>query len=1105
MPGVNMRRLRRFVGVLAVAVTVCAGGFGVAHGAPVAPPTVGTSTSDGRGASSTAPTASLSRSSADSSKATRSAARHSEVRPAATRSKAARAAAPAIAGADLHGQVAYLPVTTRTTQADPSAPTVFYGVTINGTFYSSSTVQSTEQPGYQALIVSRSWSQDSGSSAQLTGGPENDGIIQNQWFSADNAEDVQTMYSWVTDATNYGADCAAAGCYLIIASLYGMGYTSCSGVAPNSTGSCAVTNAQPGADFANLGGSYEASFAAAGSNYSLLTPVTYTAASNTDPPTITFPGLSNGYEALSCVESLGTCTPRPRGSSAGPANGSVFGAFVGSDPSVAISYTPTNQAAIASRQITVKGSSAYNTVVISANGRKSYASSALVPSTNSAFQVVQIDRTSMEVLANSTYQMNSAGPVNTTNRAGMVSDLQNPVNGTGENTIWVISSIGTVNSANAGTSYREVAQWMAGVGASFTVVNQLGVAPAIPGSDCPTSTLGDYTLIGWDDPPTASGAPLGATPPVETSGPVGCTTKGPQSLAATNVTENAVLALNQRGLYSAQSWDAQPGAAGLQSAVLRNSDAGWPAVSGGGSTPTAGQLAAYTSLSDTADSTSDGDIRSLYQEGVRNKSTNAASTWQSNVSSASYPQGASFSQQDFAAVQQELNTELASVVAVAYYQNQMTTVLLQVDISSGSAVTGAWNTINTSLNKPPGKASTLADIVTMAGALADDFTCFLPEAGVAFDAIGAAAEAIGELAGFSISTVDAGNNQAAIAGLQTTWANLQAAIPAVFAQQVNALDIVVSLAAVDPVRLANLAAAVQSFNSTVQDGTISTDDIAGAYVRSASVAYFTAYLNVNWFVYTKLAFNNAQDAASADATDSPYPFTGPANGVSLHTIVCADNGTCGAQKASPANYFIFLSGPNPNATPQNGDPTMLWGVDFVASAPNDCGLFYCDANFPADAAMDDLFDIPSSDLSDNASGNLGLYPGYFYDRFSALNAANSYNECLISQVNIDGGPCGVSETIPVPPTHTPTTAPSNSSASRPGSSATTSVMSHPAPATSSGTAAVPSSAAPTFVAGGGALASTGVDVTFYLIAAAALLGGGTGLSLLARRRRGHRV
>ena len=232
-----------------------------------------------------------------------------------------------------------------------------WGITVGGTFYASQATSASVQ-GYQVLVLDRSWNTLSGANAYNPGSAATPNPyvpltqVTNQFFPVPNdpkegPAGLAAMATAVTKTPSfYGDACTGLGCYLVISSQGGMGFTSCQG--KDSTAHDCGAKALPGGLFAQLGGTPSASYAPGTVAYSLLTSVN-TPTSSTPP---TFSPTGQGTEALGC-----TLVP---GSTAGqttcPVNavgGVVSGAFINylNASGNNVTFTTTNPASVTARSV----------------------------------------------------------------------------------------------------------------------------------------------------------------------------------------------------------------------------------------------------------------------------------------------------------------------------------------------------------------------------------------------------------------------------------------------------------------------------------------------------------------------------------------------------------------------------------------------------------------------------------------------------------------------------------------------------------------------------------------------------------------------------------
>lgn len=937
--------------------------------------------------------------------------------------------------------------------------------------------------------------------------------VANLFYAVSSSTDVQTMQTALLTPATYG-NCGGVGCYLIVSSQGGMGFTSCPG--QDSLATNCGQKAQPGGLFAQLGGTISSSYAPPSAAYSLVTTIS-TASSSKVP---LFPPSGSATESLGCTLTAGakpgltTCPSRST-------NGAVNGVFVNYLPatSASLTFTTTNPISITARS--VNATTGVNTVTV---GSQQYQSNPLVASLqHPGFQLVALDRGTLQLLANGTYYA-YANPGDNDDLSDMVSQINSTALAT-ENVIWVIASIGQVHNTDPGM--YALSQAIATLGGSFSVFNQLGAEP--PGvTGCTTAS--DYALIGWQQPDqAATGLAPGAG--LEKSGGVLCQTAGPTSGPASSVTQQALLKPDIRSFYTPKTSSGAAGASGLQAAVLQQATSSWPPAaaaqatascpfaaenSPAGTPPTAGQAAAYTYLSQVIQAGPQSgfadlpptppvlpDIRQYYSQVVTDSETSSTGGdtgyWAGYLSAATYPPNNYFTCQDFNGVQAELTAELTSLNTIAGYTNTMYTAFAAALSDETLQYQQMYNLVESSVNPGDGTSMT-ANVLSYLGTfLGDLLPIVVPGVG---DVIGPGLDAVTQTISFGIDLSIAPNG-APGATLATTWGALQNNLGTAMTGAQDGLVTGMQLAVTDPTRLNQTATAIGQFNSVdfpAYGGPASSGSVAAQISSGLAATALGSLVGSTYSSVTLQAlYGNITNQKPPDVTTQAYPSVALSPGKSIHRAVCQGNGSCLAERqghgyAQAQAYPMTLSN---QPQPSQGAGFFFWQTSFMY-LNGSCYPPNCDLYFPSQNVLAILFDQVNTPVSSPSAKDpkytvsaLGLWPAYVLGPGGAIpvspQSTDSNFICTVT-TNDPQEQCSPDLSQPGPPTSPKPTSPAP----------TSSTLNSSAPPASP--SAPPVIAAPTPQNSG--LAGTGLPLNpWWLVAAAALLIALGAAALTAARHR----
>ena len=944
-----------------------------------------------------------------------------------------------------------------------------WGINVGGTFYASK--GSTSAQGYQVLVLGRSYTPASTTNPPLAYNPGGAAtpnpylaipMVNNQFFTITNSTtqgttDLKNMATALLQPATYGSAsdaCGGTGCYVIISSQGGLGFTTCSG--KDSTAKNCDLKAQPGGVFAQMGGTSSASYAPSTAAYSLVTTVVTNGST-----TPLFPGVGRSTESLGCALQ-GSGTAGQTSCLGRSPNGVINGAFVAYlGASTTITFTTTNPVSITAKSNIPNVTNTNTVTVQTSQGTTTYTSAPIgIP----GFQIVALDRTTMQLLLNGTFSPTATGDSGN----DLNSFLQNFFNQptlAGENVIWVVATTGPVQ--NTGVGMYAFAQALATIGGSFSVVNQLGVAPPNNAS-CPNP--GDYALIGWRQPDQAA---TGITPSagLEASGGMLCQTQGPSSAAAAAVTVQALLKPDTRSFYTPQASSGLAGNSGLQAAVLQGTTTSWPPSAAptstsiispcptapvsipAGTQPTAGQAAAYTYLSQVIQSNDTyfvnnpghPDIRLYYTEVVNSALNNGPSEpngWYDSLkaAAATYPQNSYFSCQDYNGALAQLETEVLQLVNVATYTQTMNTAFSD---ALGSTILNYQNmkTFITDEVNPGDNTPVGADLLSYLGTVVGDLLPIaLPGVG---DIAGPGFDAITQTIVFGLGVANDGTTHGPTTTINTTWNQLDGQLGNVINGAQNGLQTAMLLAVTDSDRLSQAGYATGQFNAIALPGTNAaptSDDIATQIANGLAGAALTSVVGS---LYSSVTLRALWGDPKPDITTVAYPTVAQSPGGSIHRAVCQGNGTCLAE-AQGHGYNQAQAYPMDltNTQQPSGATGQYYWQTSMMFLTSSCSIETCMLYFPSQNILSVLFDQLNTNVTISNSKNpyevpaLGLWADYVLGQGgfvspTPLQTPNSYFLCIISRGE-DEPACNSSVAVSPPSTSTaPKTTASSPEASEP--------------------------------------------------------------------------
>jgi hypothetical protein len=373
----------------------------------------------------------------------------------------------------------------------------------------------------------------------------------------------------------------------------------------------------------------------------------------------------SGYERIACSPRQAVCGAPIHGS------GQITGTLVLDNKNA---YTFAQPSRFTFSTGTAPNSTS-NTITV---GSTEYPSSTL--NAGGGFQLVVLDRTTLDQVLNETYTMDQLD-----NLTSAITSHNNI------NYLFLLSSIGTVarpSSPSGLVSWYALASALTQIGGTYTVFDHLAAGD-------------DYSLVGAYSSPNIGNGPFSTGPSgfarfnvQEASSiisraiqPVGATTRDSDI--------HGVLRLDHEGYYAAilsnvSSNFFSTSTENLLDAVALQTPIAWPYPQSGHP----GQQAAYTYFSQQACSC--GDVRSNYSD-----LDAPLASYQGNITRAVYKKSLGFSEDDFETLQNQLNTELTYTIAIQKFENNLTTLFTAENSNLGLLLTNDYTTVEQNLYQPP--------------------------------------------------------------------------------------------------------------------------------------------------------------------------------------------------------------------------------------------------------------------------------------------------------------------------------------------------------------------------------------------------------------------
>jgi len=511
-----------------------------------------------------------------------------------------------------------------------------YGIQVGSQVYYAPSL--TYPLGYQVVVLDRATLKvEANQSFQVIDQPSADAMI-----TAVNGELQQQE----------PALCGEFGCILIIQSLDGLGWTPC-----QTAYHSGCENSPFGKFFASKGGSGQVAYVTA-SGTGQQAPAMYSLIA-TLPAGVDSVAANSGHELLEC--SLGTFScgtlPNPvpgRANVNDPTNAAQTGAFV---PGPRGAYTFVNPSRVAVSTGTGTSQTS-NTITV---GASSYQSST-IPGTSGAFQVVILDRTTLNLISNQTFDF-----VHLDCPGCMAQVLQQAAGD--ENNLVIISGIGNLWHNPWSEQWAHVGQAIQALGGTYSVFVELASA-----LENPAYQTDDYALIGAASPDAPSALPTfwadeASSIISRAIEPVGLTTP------ASNI--QTVLEPDRRDYYDphlstlTQNFLSQYSFTFLDAVALQ-APVAWPYPQPNNP----GQDAAFAYINQQVCQCRD--IRARYQ----NIDPALIQQYEQGVKQLGYPpNGATFSKSDFTALKTQLVKELNYVSVIQGYEQDLLPLL---DSQSGA-------------------------------------------------------------------------------------------------------------------------------------------------------------------------------------------------------------------------------------------------------------------------------------------------------------------------------------------------------------------------------------------------------------------------------------
>ncbi len=758
------------------------------------------------------------------------------------------------------------------------------------------------------------------------------------------------------------------GCILIISSMQTIGSTPCP-IYPR--GSC--DNFDPGVSMAYLGGTTRINYldGTRGTNsYSMITTIGQYGQ-----------GLRSSGQAderLACQSSSG-CLVDGDAPNVWTGHGDISGALV-ADNHNALTFTPVSRPTFSLQATPNAGD--INTITV--NGQRYSASLA---GASGGFHILILDASNLGV------SFNYALPATAGGLSTIVQGVGAYLSGSGatQNILVFVASMGDLGHSNAQGQWLQVAQLFSQFGATYHLVSGL-------------KSGDDYAMIGA--PPTESfWAAL--TPAAESSSVITrhATTRNP--LPPTQLL--GFLKKNHFGYYrpgaSNLQYDTEnttfaDAASSIQGALLDKAalqpPVSWPICNNcavnDGSNP---QLNAYQAISYYLTVVGKGsgnpDIRSDYPADATD--TAMWSQYQSNTTSltmpslqtwlgqheADKPYLMNFSAANFAAVQNQLETELAYMLLITTYEQHLAHAVDKNKTNLESEIGTIYDELATELQvNKQSQSSVKADIINaIIGGLS------IASYGFGFEAapaVNLALDAFSVTLSYSMSLNNTQSGVPVVADqLRSTVANLKVDTNTQFNRSLDSLSNMFSLIYTDWGRMQTLGNALAN---NPQPAIVWTEDTANAYVKAMATSMAGQYVGA--FFSTLYNVYSWGDLTSGGPPQKNYLAVCNNEGVS--------SGDCNlGQHFDGSDWLNVRDRPN-GQTPSSNNDGNYWNVYLMAAKDASfhghtygCfeGTCLCRQEvggaYPLDSVMQEIF-APIGTYPDLAD-NLGLYPPWFFTRY----------------------------------------------------------------------------------------------------------------------------
>ena len=754
------------------------------------------------------------------------------------------------------------------------------------------------------------------------------------------------------------------GCILIISSMQTIGLT-----CPANRFPCILnTSFDPGLSMALLGGTYRLNFidgTRTTNSYSMITTIGQYGQSP--------PGSAQAYERLACQSSDG-CLQYDGAPNAWTGYGDIEGALV-ADNNNALTFTPVSRPSFSLHA--TPNANDVNTITV--NGQ---AYDGSLNGDSGGFHILILDASNLGVSFNYAIGIHNGG------LNAILNDLYPYLQGPGstQNILVFIASMGSMDHSNDPGTWLKVAELFSQFGATYHLISglQYGDDYAMVGAPLTDFYFGPPTAVEASSVITRQASMLNPLPPTQLIGFLKQNHFGYYRPGASNLQ------------YDTPNVDFSNAASSIETALLDKialqAPVSWPICNDCSSTDGSnGLVNAYQAISYyltvIGNSVGNPDIRSIYpqdegsawsqyQTNVQNlKTSGDLQTWlKEHEPDKSYLMN--FSDSDFSTVQSQLASELAYVVLIHGYEQNVSNAVNQNETNLEFEIRNIYDELASDLQvSTQSQSPVYADIV---GAIAGGLS--IASYATADPAVNLALDAFSVGLSYSMSLTNQQNGVPIVADqLRSTVANLEVDTNNSFTSSLQTMANMFSLIYADWGRLQALGAALGNNPAPLINWTAGT---ANSYVQTMAKSmggqFVGAFFSTLYNVYVW------QDLTSGGPPGKNYLAVCNAEGVS--------SGDCPlGQHFDGSDWLNVRDKPNGQSV-SDGNDGNYWNVLLIADQnaafygdTTECfeGVCQCqqkvDGDYPFDSVMQKIF-APIGAYPDSAA-NLGIYPLWFFTKY----------------------------------------------------------------------------------------------------------------------------